>query len=87
MRVRRHRHQPKFPLEQVQALVSAGDYYITDRARQDAETLAFDEDDILECVATLTVHEHYSHTVDAINRPGFHHELYRRRYHGFALYI
>jgi len=46
-----------------------GRYDITDTARRDAESLTFDEFDVVECISELA-EEHYSHTLRSSARRG-----------------
>ena len=84
--MRRPGHSPKFSLLRIQELVRAGEYHLTDSARRDAEALTFDEDDVVECICAL-VEDDYSHTLASEKRPGMFQDAYRRRMHGFPLYI
>jgi hypothetical protein len=84
--MRRRDQSPKFSLLHIQELIVAGEYHVTDTARRDAEALTFDEDDIVECVCGL-VEEDYSHTLASEKRPGTFQDVYRKRMHGFPLYI
>lgn len=86
MVMRRRGQSPRFSLLRIQELVAAGDYHVTDSARRDAEGLTFAEDDIVECVATLT-EDDYSHTLTSERHPGLYHDVYRKRMRGFPLYI
>jgi len=86
MIVRRPGHSPKFSLLHVQELVRAGEYHLTDSARRDAEALTFDEDDVVECICALA-EDDYSHTLAGEKRPGQFQDVYRKRMHGFPLYI
>ena len=63
-----------------------GRYDITDTARRDAESLTFDEFDVVECISELA-EEHYSHTLRSSARPGQDQDVYRVRMYGFPLYI
>jgi hypothetical protein len=86
MIMRRWGHSPRFSLPRIRELVAAGEYHVTDTARRDADALTFDEDDIVECIGTLTGDD-YSHTLTSEKRPGALHDVYRKRLHGFPLYI
>ena len=85
--MRRWGHEPTFPLRRIQELVAAGDYDVTDTARRDAESLTFDEFDMVECIGILTEEEHFSHTLKSTSRPGTDQDVYRVRVHGFPLYV
>lgn len=82
----RRGHSPRFSLARIQSLVAAGEYHVTDAARRDAEALTFDEDDIVECIGMLAGDD-YSHTLAGEMRPGTFQDVYRKRMHGFPLYI
>ena len=86
MIMRRQGHSPRFSLLQIQARIAAGEYHLTDAAQRDAEGLAFDEDDIVECIQTLT-EDDYSHSLASEKRLGTFQDVYRRRMHGFPLYL
>jgi hypothetical protein len=84
--MRRWGHSPRFSLARIRELVAAGEYHVTDAARRDAEALTFDEDDIVDCVGTLTEAD-YSHTLASEKRAGMFQDVYRKRMHGFPLYV
>ena len=48
--------------------------------------MAFDEFDIVETVGVL-VDADYSHTLHGEARPGMFQDVYRKRMHGFPLYV
>jgi hypothetical protein len=85
---RRHGHTPRYSLKRVQELVDAGHdhYYITESARLGAQSIFLDEEDIVECVCSLT-EDDYEKTLDSRRFPGTFQDVYKPRFYGLRIYL
>lgn len=83
---RRFGERPRFSLDEVRLLIAAGAYRITGSAADGAGKLYLDEDDIVECVASLTEAD-YEQTLESHKLPGTFQDVYKPRRYGFALYV
>ena len=68
-------------------LVRAEAYHITEAAFAGAEDIYWDEDDIVECVLSLSVDNDFEQSYESRDRPGTFQDVYKPRRHGYALFI
>lgn len=78
-------HAPHYSLEAMQEAVRHGRYGITRASAEGAAALYLDEDDVRACILDLEP-GHFYKTMPSRKRPGAHQDVYRCRYHGFAIY-
>jgi hypothetical protein len=78
--------EPTYPLEDLQEAIRDGDYAITGTAFRGAAQLYLDEEDIRSCVGDLKSGDFYK-TMPSNTVPGLMQDVYKCRYHGFALYL
>lgn len=85
---RRHGHTPKFSLARVRELARAGypHVIITRSATAGARALYMTAREIVDCVCDLT-EDDYEQTLESISIPGTFQDVYKPRYHGFAIYL
>jgi hypothetical protein len=84
---RRHNQSPTFDLARVQELVRAESYHITESAFEGAEDIYWDEDDIVDCVLSLSADDDFEQTYESRDRPGTFQDVYKPRRHGYELFI
>jgi hypothetical protein len=75
-----------YSLEQVQSLVARREYRISSTAMAGAAELYLDEQDIVACVLSLGARDFYK-TMPSEKRRGSFQDVYKTRYHGFAIYL
>ena len=84
---RRPHQRPTFDLARIQELVRAEAYHITDAAFAGAEDIYWDEDDIVECVLSLSVENDFEQSYESRDRPGTFQDVYKPRHHGYELFV
>lgn len=52
-----------------------------------AEDIYWDEDDIVECVLSLSAAEDFEQSYESRDRPGTFHDVYKPRRHGYESFI
>lgn len=84
---RRHNQEPRHDLARIKQLVRAEAYHITESAFAGAEDIYWDEDDILDCVLSLSADEDFEQSYESRERPGTFQDVYKPRRHGYELLI
>lgn len=78
--------RPTYPLQQIQALVRAGDYRITVTAQRTAAMLDMGRSEIVSCVLGLTEDDFYK-SMPAEAMPGRWQDVYRPSVAELQLYV
>ena len=77
---------PTYPLQLVKHLIATARRVITLSSQQSAGELGLDEQDIVECIATLAERCFYK-SMQSEKRPGTWQDVYRPTFAGFDLYV
>lgn len=79
---------PSYDLKEWQDIARRGRHHrrITETALDDAMTLSYDEEDILDCCFQLDG-SHFYKTMEAKKAPGLWQDVYEIEYQGMRLYV
>lgn len=83
-----HGKQPTYELSRIQAIVrhDASELNVTRTAAATAREILCGSEDIIECVLSLTA-AHFYKTMPADKKPDRYQDVYKVRFHGYAVYL